>query len=180
MPPDILLPRRGSNLLGEWIQSLRTGWLTGVMHGLTYLGGAFVLTAATLALVSIFLFVCRRRADALVLGVCMLGAFGLSQLLKTSFHRPRPPLPWLVGTSGYSFPSGHALLTMSLFGFLAYLAMRHGRGLFRASRGSSRCCHCRCWWASAGFTWGCIIPPTSWAAPSLHSSPGDGPILPQG
>ena len=105
------------------------------MHGLTYLGGAFVLTAATLALVSIFLFVCRRRADALVLGVCMLGAFGLSQLLKTSFHRPRPPLPWLVGTSGYSFPSGHALLTMSLFGFLAYLAMRHGRRSFPSLTG---------------------------------------------
>ena len=56
---------------------------------------------------AVLLFVNRRRADALVLGVCMLGAFGLSQLLKTSFHRPRPPLPWLVGTSGYSFPSGH-------------------------------------------------------------------------
>jgi undecaprenyl-diphosphatase len=57
----------------------------------------------------------------IVLDLCISGSLGLSEILKITYQRARPPLPWLAIASGYSFPSGHALLTMSLYGFLAYL-----------------------------------------------------------
>ena len=47
----------------------------------------------------------------------------LDQLLKVAFHRPRPPtLFGLAGPAGYSFPSGHALVSFAFFGALAVFA----------------------------------------------------------
>jgi membrane-associated phospholipid phosphatase len=52
------------------------------------------------------------------------GAALLNQLLKVLFARPRPTLsdPLLL-ESGYSFPSGHAMGSLILYGVLAYFAV---------------------------------------------------------
>jgi membrane-associated phospholipid phosphatase len=52
------------------------------------------------------------------------GAALLNQLLKGLFARPRPTLsdPLLL-ESGYSFPSGHAMGSLILYGVLAYFAV---------------------------------------------------------
>jgi undecaprenyl-diphosphatase len=44
--------------------------------------------------------------------------------------RPRPTLwPWLIPTSGYSFPSGHAVAGAALYPLLGWLVLRsRGRG----------------------------------------------------
>ena len=44
--------------------------------------------------------------------------------------RPRPTLwPWLIPTSGYAFPSGHAVAGAALYPLLGWLALRsRGRG----------------------------------------------------
>jgi membrane-associated phospholipid phosphatase len=40
----------------------------------------------------------------------------LPELLKLAVARPRPALwPWLLPTSGYSFPSGHAVAGTALY-----------------------------------------------------------------
>ena len=50
---------------------------------------------------------------------------------KAAVARPRPTLwPWLIPTSGYSFPSGHATAGAALYPLLGWLALRsRGRGL---------------------------------------------------
>ena len=55
----------------------------------------------------------------------LVGGTALNQLLKAFFARPRPVFdkPLLLETS-YSFPSGHAMESMILYGMLAYLAVR--------------------------------------------------------
>jgi membrane-associated phospholipid phosphatase len=62
-----------------------------------------------------------------------VGAFvGLApELLKALVARPRPTLwPWLLPTSGYSFPSGHAVAGMAFYPLLGWLLLR-ARGLSR-------------------------------------------------
>jgi undecaprenyl-diphosphatase len=55
----------------------------------------------------------------------------LPELLKLVAARPRPALwPWLLPTSGYSFPSGHAVAGAALYPLLGWLLLR-GRGLGR-------------------------------------------------
>jgi membrane-associated phospholipid phosphatase len=43
-------------------------------------------------------------------------------LLKQLFNRPRPLIPLLEPVSGLSFPSGHALMSVSFYGLLIFLA----------------------------------------------------------
>ncbi|MBC7338796.1 MAG: amidase domain-containing protein [Firmicutes bacterium] len=45
-------------------------------------------------------------------------------LLKVLVHRARPDLPHLVAVGGYAFPSGHAFVTLVLYGYLALLLGR--------------------------------------------------------
>ncbi|MGV0029005.1 phosphatase PAP2 family protein [Phormidesmis priestleyi] len=64
----------------------------------------------------------RQRTEAKMFVVLCLGAFILNQGLKLFFVKPRPQL-WtpLITETSFSFPSGHALGSLALYGFLAYL-----------------------------------------------------------
>ncbi|MEW5935088.1 MAG: phosphatase PAP2 family protein, partial [Bacillota bacterium] len=45
-------------------------------------------------------------------------------LLKVLVHRARPDLPHLVSVGGYAFPSGHAFVTLVIYGYLVLLLGR--------------------------------------------------------
>ena len=64
----------------------------------------------------------QRWAEAKMLMIACLGAVILNQGLKLFFARPRPLL-WtrLIAETSYSFPSGHALGALVLYGFWAYV-----------------------------------------------------------
>lgn len=47
-----------------------------------------------------------------------------NNLLKMGFHRVRPNL-YFIKETGYSFPSGHAMVTLVFYGTLLYFAFRH-------------------------------------------------------
>src|SRR5262245_13538203 len=67
----------------------------------------------------------RRRFLAYFLLVTTLGGWGLNHVLKVFFSRARPDLSLAVRrASGYSFPSGHAMVSVIAFGALAYVVMR--------------------------------------------------------
>ena len=53
--------------------------------------------------------------------------------VKHAFHLPRPTVfPWLMPASGYGFPSGHATMAFSLYGYLAVrLVMRKPGSVWR-------------------------------------------------
>jgi membrane-associated phospholipid phosphatase len=64
----------------------------------------------------------RHRLEAAVFLLETLGGGLLSPLLKLVFNRPRPTLwPTLISETTFSYPSGHALGSVVLYGFLAYL-----------------------------------------------------------
>jgi undecaprenyl-diphosphatase len=74
----------------------------------------------------------RERREALAWVAMGAAAAILPELVKALVARPRPTLwPWLIPTSGYSFPSGHAVAGTALYPFLGWLALRP-RGLGRA------------------------------------------------
>src|ERR1022692_2626504 len=56
----------------------------------------------------------------------MAGAGALTAVLKLYFRRVRPDLPWaFVHEPSYSFPSGHSVLAVAVYGSLIFLGMRH-------------------------------------------------------
>ena len=67
----------------------------------------------------------RQRREALAWVAVGLAVAVVPELLKAAFARPRPTLwPWLLPTTGYAFPSGHAVAGMAFYPLLGWLALR--------------------------------------------------------
>ena len=62
-------------------------------------------------------------------GISILANLGIitifNQLLKQILQRPRPTGYRLIEESGYSFPSGHSMVSMAFYGYLIYLIYKH-------------------------------------------------------
>jgi undecaprenyl-diphosphatase len=109
---------------GQWIILYRSSWLTPIMSLITNLGSTGFVIGVIVGITAIGAYYHYHR-EILGLNICVSGALIFSQTLKFSFHRPRPDLPWLAPASGYSFPSGHALISLSLYGFITYLILQN-------------------------------------------------------
>lgn len=106
------------------VHTIANPGLTRAMLALTYLG-AIRIFAPALACVVLWLASRRREDEAALLGGGIAGAFVLNEALKLHFHRLRPRVPWSIGDEHtYSYPSGHSLFAVVLYGTLAYLALR--------------------------------------------------------
>jgi undecaprenyl-diphosphatase len=63
----------------------------------------------------------RRKDDAVFVAAAALGGVALDQVMKLHFKRLRPDLPWaFVHEHSFSFPSGHSVLAMVLYGVIVY------------------------------------------------------------
>lgn len=108
------------------IHRLQRPWLTPIMIFITDIGAPSVLVVASV-LVSIRLIMRRHKNEAMTLAIAGFGALALNTLLKSLFERARPAL-WarVVDVSLSSFPSGHAMLSIVVYGFFGYsLAVRY-------------------------------------------------------
>ena len=92
--------------------------LTKVVKLFTNLGGALVLIIISL----LMLLFTKDKKMVLIIIINLIIAFLFNDLLKHIFVRSRPDsINWLVNESGYSFPSGHAMVSMAYYGYLIYL-----------------------------------------------------------
>lgn len=111
-------------VIRHWVFAMRSDWLTAVMLAITSLGNTAQITMIV-ASIALGLAYFRRYLEAVgFLGV-VIGAHVLTEGIKSVVQRARPPLPWLGPAGGFSFPSGHSLVSMALYGFLAYVVMSH-------------------------------------------------------
>jgi membrane-associated phospholipid phosphatase len=104
-----------------WLHTHATGLATEVMSAVTRLGGADVLLAVTLVAV-LALLLRRRVAHAAVMVAALAGGEALNWALKAAFERPRPEFSEPLATAaGFSFPSGHAMVSLAVYGALAFV-----------------------------------------------------------
>jgi membrane-associated phospholipid phosphatase len=97
---------------------------TAVLVGVTTLGSTAALTLVV-AIAAAYLIRLRLGREAALLVVVLVGAQLLTWILKAIFERPRPSFADPVATaSWFSFPSGHALGSIAVYGALAYVVGR--------------------------------------------------------
>lgn len=84
---------------------------------ITNLGGAITLISITI----ILLLGLKNKKIGLLVALNLLISTGLNLLLKNIVQRPRPNEFRLIDETGYSFPSGHSMVSMAFYGFLIYL-----------------------------------------------------------
>jgi len=108
------------------LQSLRSPWLDQVMVGLTGLGGTF----STCAIIgtTVLYFAYRRYWKTLGYWLAAAGfAEALVWVLRLTLGRARPHnIPTVA--EQFSFPGGHAIFSVVMYGFLAYL-LANGKSL---------------------------------------------------
>jgi len=104
-----------------WIHQFTNPVLDRVVLGITQMGNPKVVVPITLT-VFVWLWWRKHRLEAKFFALDAFGGAVLSAGLKLAFSKPRPQLwPQLITETTYSYPSGHALGSMVLYGFLAYL-----------------------------------------------------------
>ena len=99
------------------ILNLRSEPVTAIMKVITNLSSAYVLIAIT---IGILLFVKNKKVGLCVASNLVITTL-LNQLLKYIIQRPRPDGYRLIAESGYSFPSGHSMVSMAFYGLIIYL-----------------------------------------------------------
>lgn len=107
------------------VQGWESPGLTGLAETLSRLGSTISVIALTLLLAVILYVSLKHRMELILFAAAVGGAGLLNKLLKAAFQRERPDIHPLVAETGFSFPSGHTMGAVALYGILAYLLWRH-------------------------------------------------------
>lgn len=86
----------------------------------TKLGSSTFLIPFTIFIMISFVYVYRQFKQALTISLATLSSYLLNVLLKMIFKRDRPSLFIEAHATGYSFPSGHAMIPLVFYGLLLY------------------------------------------------------------
>ena len=103
----------GYSIIKSFINSSNTQ----VMKVITWFGSATCLILLTI----ILFIVLKNKITGFIIAINLVIVTILNQLLKFVLQRPRPDDYRLIDESGYSFPSGHSMISMAFYGYLIYL-----------------------------------------------------------
>jgi membrane-associated phospholipid phosphatase len=111
--------------LADWLHGRATDPFTDAFRTFTWTGnGAFLAVVVLVAALLLW-----RRGfvmDALYVVLAFVGAEVITYGMKQGFRRERPFFQDPLATaSSFSFPSGHALVSLSVYGSLAIVLARH-------------------------------------------------------
>lgn len=108
----------------RWFETHRSPMLDKVMLEITTLGTGVVLVMLVLV-ASVFLWQTQHKWSVYLLMLGVLGGKLFNTLLKEFYERPRPSVvQWVTEVHSASFPSGHAMSSMVVYGSVAYLVGR--------------------------------------------------------
>jgi len=114
--------------IDQWVVShilyFRSPLATRTLEFLTSLGGSVAITIGSFSLAA-YLLAVRRFDRALCLVAAIAGGNCLVAVLKAAVHRPRPlSATSLIQAGGWSFPSGHAMMSVIFYGMAAYFLVK--------------------------------------------------------
>lgn len=120
--------------VSEYIQDWRADQWTAIAKVFTFMGSGSTEFILFFLIAILLLFKFKHRWETLVLFVGVLGAWGLNTWLKGIFERERPSVEgWLTQVDGFSFPSGHSMVSILFYGLLAYLLWVNVRQTWKAA-----------------------------------------------
>lgn len=98
--------------------------ITNAMLFLSVIGNYQVMIAANLLLTCYFLFIRKHKWYFIKIPSISLSSVLLMSALKVLFNRQRPLIPLMEAARGLSFPSGHAMMSVTFFGLIIYFVYR--------------------------------------------------------
>lgn len=100
---------------------LISDFATPIAKFITNFGGAIFLAVLTIIL---FILIKNKKIGVSIFANLAI-ITALNQLLKNILQRPRPTEYRIIEETGYSFPSGHSMISMAFYGYLIYLIYKY-------------------------------------------------------
>ena len=100
---------------------LISDFATPIAKFITNFGGAIFIILLTVILIAVI----KNKKIGLSILTNLAIITILNQLLKRILQRPRPTEYRIIEESGYSFPSGHSMISMAFYGYLIYLIYKY-------------------------------------------------------
>ncbi len=97
--------------------------ITHFMRFITFYGNHSFLVPANLLMIVVLLYY-KQKKWATANTIAALAGVGLMSMLKKILARPRPSHPLVEGISNFSFPSGHAMMSLLFYGMLILLCLQ--------------------------------------------------------
>lgn len=105
------------NCVYNLVRSLECDFFDNYFIFVTKLGNASVI----IGLVAILILIFRNRHGIMFTALAVNSAV-TNKIIKHIIQRPRPDVLKLIEQGGYSYPSGHSMISISIYGYLLYLA----------------------------------------------------------
>ena len=109
----------------NWVYARSVAWmsppLTAVLKGITHLGDSVTVIAFCQLIIAVPK---TRRTIALPVSAAVTLSALINIVLKNLFARERPDILRLISETSYSFPSGHAMISATLYTMLIIMIFR--------------------------------------------------------
>lgn len=106
----------------DYIHSRTTDNGVSFMKFVSLFGSVYIFGIVGLA-IFIFLINNKKRRSARLVLLSIVGSYASNAILKTIIARTRPLKYMLVEQGGFSFPSGHSMVSMSFYTTITYLLL---------------------------------------------------------
>lgn len=122
---DIAMITWFDSLAYEGLMLFMSPWLTEIVKVITRFGDVVLLlmVCATLLVIPK-----SRKSYGLPAIISVVVAAGLNYAIKHAVARPRPDILRLIAETGYSFPSGHAMISAAFYVTLALIIWGRWKG----------------------------------------------------
>ena len=115
---ELIIDKFAYNIL---VEQLRNPTMTIIMKNITKLSNTGYIIIIAIILTLLFLFKWKQKKVAQIIPSSLIVITLANQSLKAIFQRERPFGYRLIEMTGYSFPSGHAMVSMAFYGLLIYI-----------------------------------------------------------
>ena len=95
--------------------------ITQILKIITMFGSGYIILP--ICLISVFYL--RKKKESIYIILNLIIIFLLNQVLKIIIARPRPEGFRLIEEIGYSFPSGHSMVSMAFYGLYIYFIYKN-------------------------------------------------------
>lgn len=104
------------NMIYTWLSNIIKEPITTFAKIITTMGAGYVIIP--ICIISVIYFWKKKESKYIIVNLIII--FFSNQLLKRIVERPRPEGYQIVEELGYSFPSGHSMVSMAFYGLFIY------------------------------------------------------------
>lgn len=100
----------------KFITFYKTDTLTSIFKFITFFGSTFFIVFLCI----LFLIIFWKNKKGYLISICLIVSTFLNNVIKVMVRRDRPFELMLVKENTFSFPSGHTMASLSMYGLLIY------------------------------------------------------------